>query len=103
MPALIYGLNNSDDDKEKEYEQLSIYTKNSYWNIPLGDGKYFAIPKPREIGVLSSFFETCMEYGIGKNDHAFDEFYDYAVGNFLPSIVSDLAIGDWRGVIGSPE
>lgn len=101
LAALIYGLNNSDDDKEKEYEQLSNYTKNSYWNIPLGDGKYFAIPKPREIGVLSSFFETCMEYGIGKNDHAFDEFYDYAVGNFLPSIVSDLAIGDWRGVIGS--
>lgn len=101
LAALIYGLNNSDDDKEKEYEQLSNYTKNSYWNIPLGDGKYFAIPKPREIGVLSSFFETCMEYGFGKNDHAFDEFYDYAVGNFLPSIASDLAIGDWRGALGS--
>lgn len=101
LAALIYGLNNSDDDKEKDYEQLSNYTKNSYWNIPLGDGKYFAIPKPREIGVLSSFFETCMEYGIGKNDHAFDEFYDYAVGNFLPSIASDLAIGDWRGALGS--
>ena len=101
LAALIYGLNNSDEEKEKEYEQLSNYTKNSYWNIPLGDGKYFAIPKPREIGVLSSFFETCMEYGIGENDHAFDEFYEYAVGNFLPSIASDLAIGDWEGVIGS--
>lgn len=90
LAAVFYALNNGDDDKEKDYQQLSNYTKNSYWNIPIGDGKYFAIPKPRELAVLSSFFETCMEYGVGGNEHAFDEFYEYATDNFLPSVVSDL-------------
>jgi len=99
LAAMSYALNNSDDEKEKEYEQLSTYTKNSYWNIPIGDGKYFAIPKPREIGVLSSFFERCLEYGIGENDHAFDEFYAYASENFLPPIANDIAQTPTKGVV----
>lgn len=99
LAALFYALNNGDDEEEKNYEQLSNYQKNSFWNIPLGDGKYFAIPKPRELGVLSSFFETAMEYGIGENDHAFDEFYAYAAQNLLPKIASDLAQIPSKGVV----
>ena len=99
LGALVYALNNGDDEREKEYEQLSNYIKNSYWNIPIGDGKYFSIPKPRELGVLSSFFETCMEYGIGDNDHAFDEFYSYAAENFLPAIANDIAQVGTKGVV----
>ena len=99
LAALVYALNNGDEEEEKNYEQLSNYQKNSFWNIPLGDGKYFAIPKPRELGVLSSLFETSMEYGIGENDHAFDEFYAYAAQNMLPKIASDIAqVGD-KGVV----
>lgn len=90
LAALVYGINSGDDDREKEYEQLSSFTKNSYWNLPIGDGKFFAIPKPREIAVLSSFFERCMEFGIGENKHAFDEFYVYATDNFFPAMASDL-------------
>jgi len=108
LAALFYAINNGDDEEKEDYHQLSNYTKNSYWNIPLGDGKYFAIPKPRELGVLSSFFETCMEYGIGENKHAFDEFYAYASENFLPAVVSDIAqVGDkglvetGMGIVGS--
>ncbi len=101
LAALFYALNNGDEEAKEDYHQLSNYTKNSYWNIPLGDGKYFSIPKPRELAVLSSFFETCMEYGEGGNKHAFDEFYDYATDNFLPSVASDLAKGDFSGAIGS--
>ena len=101
LAALIYGINNADDDKEEDYQQLSNYTKNSYWCIPIGDGKYFAIPKPRELAVWSSLCEVAMEYGIGENDHAFDGFYDYAVDAFLPSVVSDFAKGDWQGALGS--
>jgi hypothetical protein len=32
-----------------------------------------------------------MEYGIGENEHAFDEFYEYATENLLPAIASDIA------------
>jgi hypothetical protein len=91
LAAIMYALNSHDDESAKDYQQLSNYTKNSHWCIPLGDGKYFTIPKPRELAVMTSFFETCMESYIGGNDHAFDEFYDYATDNFLPSVVSDLA------------
>ena len=93
LAALTYAINNGDEEEEKNYQQLSNYQKNSYWNIPLGEGKYFAIPKPRELAVLSSFMETAMEYTIGDNNHAFDEFYDYASSNLLPKVASDIAAG----------
>ena len=99
LAALFYAINNGGEEEEKNYEQLSNYQKNSFWNIPLGDGKYFAIPKPRELGVLSSFFETAMEYGIGENNHAFDEFYAYAAQNLLPKIASDIAQVGEKGVV----
>lgn len=98
IAAISYALNNSDEEKEEDYEQLSTFIKNSYWVFPIGDGKYFAVPKPREIGVLSSFMECCMEYAIGKNDHAFDEFYAYASENFLPAIANDIAQIGTKGV-----
>ncbi len=101
LAALTYAVNNGDEEDEKNYEQLSNYQKNSYWNIPMGDGKYFAIPKPRELGVLSSLMETSMEYFIGDNNHAFDEFYDYASSNLLPKIASDIAQLDFANVLGS--
>lgn len=98
LAAINHVINNSDEEKEKDYEQLSTYTKNSYWVFPRGDGKYFAMTKPREIGVLSSFFERCLEYGIGENDHAFDEFYTYASENFLPPIANEIAQLPTNGV-----
>ena len=88
--ALMYAINSPDDEARDEYQQLSNYTKNSYWVFPLGDGKYFAIPKARELSVLTSFFESLAEYA-GGNPHAFDEFWSYAADNFLPSVASDLA------------
>lgn len=91
LAAIVYALNNSDEEKEKEYEQLSNYIKNGFWNIPLGDGKYFAIPKPRELGVLSSFIERTMERTIGQNEYAFKDFYGYVAENYLPKILSDIA------------
>lgn len=101
LAALIYGINNRDEESEKNYEQLSNYTKNAYWAIPMGDGQFFTIPKPREIVVLSSFFERLAEYFHGENQHALDGFYDYAAENFLPTGASDLAKLDGWGFIGS--
>ena len=101
LAAIFYALNNGDEEKEKEYEQLSNYTKNSFWNIPVGDGKYFAIPKPRELGVLSSYLETCMERYIGGNEYAFEEFYDYATENCLPNVADDVAQLDLAGLVGN--
>ena len=91
LATLTYALNGRDKEKRKDYSQLSNYTKNNFWCIPLEYGQYFAIPKPRELAALASFAESVMDFTIGKNAHAFDEYYDYATDVFLPGIVSDLA------------
>ncbi len=101
LAATFYLLNNRDEEMEADYQQLSNFTKNSYWLVPLGDGKYFSIPKPRELGVLSSFFETATEFFVGENSHAFDEFWDYLTDNGLPPVLSELAKGDVWGALGS--
>lgn len=101
LAAVNYGINNSSDENKKDYQQLSTYTKNSYWVYPIGDGKYLCLPKPRELAVLTSLFEALLERTVGGNEHAFDGFYEYATGNFLPSILSDFANLDAAGAIGS--
>lgn len=91
LGTLFYALNNRDDEDRENYQQLSNYTKNSYWLFPLGDGKYFAIPKARELSVPASLFETIAERVHGGNKHAFDEFWSYAADMHLPPVISDLA------------
>lgn len=101
LGAIMWYINGDDEEKKRNYAQLSNYTKNNFWCIPLGDGEYFTIPKPREIGVLSSLFETLLERYANENENAFVEFYDYAADMFLPNAVNDLAKGDIGGAIGS--
>ena len=100
IAALFYLINNRDEESKKDYQQLSTYTKNSYFCIPMGDGKYFAIPKPRDLAVLTSAMESGLELGVGGNQHAFDGFWSYAAANYLPNVASDLAQGDWKGALG---
>lgn len=84
------ALNRRTDEDKKSYEQISNYTKNSSFLIPLGNGKYFAITKSHELGVPSSLLERIFERIYDGNDHALDEFASYASATALPSIVSDL-------------
>lgn len=100
IAALFYLINNRDEESKKDYQQLSTYTKNSYFCIPMGDGKYFAIPKPRDLAVLTSAMESGLELGVGGNKHAFDGFWSYAASNYLPNVAADLAQGDWKGALG---
>ena len=100
IAALFYLINNRDEESKKDYQQLSTYTKNSYFCIPMGDGKYFAIPKPRDLAVLTSAMESGLELGVGGNQHAFDGFWSYAASNYLPNVAADLAQGDWKGALG---
>lgn len=100
IAALFYLINNRDEESKKDYQQLSTYTKNSYFCIPIGDGKYFAIPKPRDLAVLTSAMESGLELGVGGNKHAFDGFWNYAASNYLPNVAADLAQGDIAAATG---
>ncbi len=91
MAALVVAWSRRNKESKDDFDMLSNYTKNSYFCISLGDGKYFTIPKGQNVAVLESFFERLLERTVGDNDHAFDEYYTYLTDSTLPSIVSDLA------------
>lgn len=90
MAALVVAWSRRNKESKDDFDMLSNYTKNSYFCISLGDGKYFTIPKGQNVAVLESFFERLLERTVGGNDHAFDEYYSYLADNVLPSIASDL-------------
>ena len=90
LAVIDYAINNTDDEDKKYYQLLSTYTKNSYFLIPLGNGRYYALPKARELSVLTSLLERGIEYAIGGNKHAFDDFYSYWAENCMPNIVSEF-------------
>ena len=100
IAALISALNMGSKKKRENYEKLSAYTKNNYFVIPMKNGKYLAIPKPRELAIPISLFERVMEAYVINNGHAFDEFYEYATDNLLPGVVSGVAQGDLNSAIG---
>lgn len=91
MQAILnYALNNKSEEDAENYKQLSTYVKNNYFAIPLGDGKYFTIPKPRDLGVLTSLIEAVMERVLAGDEHAFDDFVEYAEGTMLPNFIADI-------------
>lgn len=90
IAGIDYALNYGSEKATKEYQRLSNYTKNSYFCIPLGDGKYFTIPKGRELLLPASLFERALERTKG-NRQAFEEFHEYATDNLLPAIFADIA------------
>lgn len=91
MAALVVAWSRRNKESKDDFEMLSNYTKNSYFCISLGDGKYFTIPKGQNVAVLESFFERLLERTVDGNDHAFDEYYSYLTENTLPGIVSGMA------------
>ena len=90
--ALQYFWNRRED--EEGYEQLSSYTKNNFYNYAIGDGKFIAIPKPRETAIFDSLTERTIEFVFG-NKEAFYDFGGYLADNLLPPMVAeDLFVGD---------
>lgn len=100
LAALSMALNARTKKKQKDLEKLSNYTKNNYFVIQLKNGKYLAIPKPRELAIPTSLFERIFEAVLAKNPNAFDDFWEYATDNLLPGVVSGVAQGDLNSAIG---
>ncbi|HYE12246.1 MAG TPA: LPD38 domain-containing protein [Patescibacteria group bacterium] len=83
LPTIVlYAINNDDED----YENLSSYMKDNHFNIKLNNGKFWRIPKPRELGVIASGTERILEYWKTDDPDAFYGFIDYIKTNFLPPL-----------------
>jgi hypothetical protein len=78
---LLYSINHDDPN----YQELSDYTKDNYMCIPKGDGKFYKIPVPRELG---PFFKAGVERSMRQfkdNDPEAWKHYSETIKNaFLP-------------------
>lgn len=98
---LQHLLSRKDEETEEAYENLSSYTKLNYWVIPMGDQKFFAIPKPRELAVLSSAVQVTLDQVDNENPYAFEGFGEYIASNLLPPGIGEIVQGEFLTAAGS--
>ena len=98
---LQHLLSRKDEETEEAYENLSSYTKLNYWVVPIGDQKFFAIPKPRELAVLSSAVQVTLDQVDNENPYAFEGFGEYIASNLLPPGIGEIVQGEFLTAAGS--
>ena len=94
LPAILLAFMNTgwfgdDDEKKKEYDELSEYTKNNYWVFKVGD-TWIKLPRDREI---SAFFGTNFQqivldsiYPDERDSTTTKEFIGYLKEQMIPSL-----------------
>lgn len=95
--GLIFAWNilMMDDDDNDEYERLSAYKKNNFYNIYIGDGKFLSIPKSKDTAVFDSLVERVFEMAMKEDVDYKEEISDFAAYLelvFVPPFISDVAI-----------
>lgn len=79
-------------DDEEEYQNLSAYQKNNYYNFSIGDGKFIRIPKAQLADVPGSAMERFYETAFEGDENAFYDFGEYLFGQlFIPGIPTNLS------------
>lgn len=75
MPAIANSLmiSTMDDDTIEEYKQLPPYQRDMFFNIPLGSGRWLTIPKPFELGYLSSAVQRIADKHILNDSQGLNE------------------------------
>lgn len=66
------------DDDNDEYEKLSAYKKNNFYNFYIGNGKFFSIPKSKDTAVFDSTLERVFEIALKE-----DVDYSQEIKNYL--------------------
>ena len=65
------------DDDNDEYEKLSTYKKNNFYNFYIGNGKFFSIPKSKDTAVFDSTLERVFEIALKEDVDYSQEIKDY--------------------------
>lgn len=94
IPAVLLAFINSgwfgdDDEKRKEYDELSEYTKNNYWIFKWGD-TWVKLPRDREISALfGTLFQNIVLdniYPDERDSTVTKEFLGYLKEQLIPSV-----------------
>jgi len=75
MPAIANSMMIAmmDDDTVEEYKQLPPYQRDMFFNIPLGNGRWLTIPKPFELGYMSSAVQRIADKYLLNDEVGFNE------------------------------
>lgn len=88
VPTVLLYLMNRDNP---DYQQLTERQKDNYFHVPKGDGTFWKIAKPRELGtIFSDGIERGMRALDGEGNEAFREFAEQIRVAFLPPGLSGL-------------
>lgn len=94
IPAVLLAFINSgwfgdDDEKRKEYDELSEYTKNNYWIFKWGD-TWVKLPRDREISALfGTLFQNIVLdkiYPEERDSTVTKEFIGYLKDQLIPTV-----------------
>ena len=94
IPAVLLAFINSgwfgdDDEKRKEYDELSEYTKNNYWIFKWGD-TWVKLPRDREISALfGTLFQNIVLdkiYPEERDSTVTKEFIGYLKDQLMPTV-----------------
>lgn len=92
LPTLVLYAINRDDE---EYQELTTFEKDMYWNVPKGDGKFWKIKIPFEAGILfktipEKLYGEFLDYTRGENKQSMKDFRknttETMLVNFLPTL-----------------
>ena len=88
LPQLANSLliASSDDETKKRYLALPHHRRDMFYHIPLPDGRWYVVPKPFELGVLSSGIGRVFDVSLLDDDRAFDDKYGLFLMNQLSPI-----------------
>lgn len=86
--AVMYAVNHNNPD----YQKVSNRVKDNFLLIPKGDGTFWKIAKPKELGTLFIDLPERLMRKFGEDDPAaFRDFADQLRTNFLPPGISGAA------------
>ncbi|MGC3945366.1 MAG: hypothetical protein QM762_12770 [Chryseolinea sp.] len=98
IPALLNRMLVHWWDKDEEYENFPNYRRDLFYNFPIGPDMWITIPKPFEIGVLSTGAERVLSKYAFDQKGAMDGYYSSIARSIWP--VDDAAIaGPFRSLV----
>lgn len=129
IPSILLAFLNSgwfgdDDEKRKEYDELSEYTKNNYWIFKWDDDTWLKFPRDREVSaVFGTLFQNIVLneiYPDERDEKTTKEFIGYLIDQFMPSFAptgwalvqarnnktwygSDLISSSYQDLLKNPE
>jgi hypothetical protein len=87
LPSIANSLmiSSMDQDTIDEYTQLPPWQRDMFFNIPLGNGRWLTIPKPFELGYLSSGVQRIVDkYLLGDNAGITEDWYKIGYNMLFP-------------------